>query len=401
MRAIRHTIPAIALAVLVAACGGSPPAPSGAPSPSGVPSPSAGAAAGSTAPSFAPSASPSVSPAPSVTPTSVLTRLGRPDFTLVADIDGSIRINKVSFPVTGHVEDAGDSSSSLLVVALPNGDQRAESVTIGRTTWKRSSTDTPWVEANTSASDRDLGGIVAALTSLQDDGLTTFDGRPAHRFVTPPGSLTASTLGVTSKGISDFAASMALLVDDDSNLTGMTVDASWTMATGGSPINASMALEFVVRGTQPSIQKPAEPWLQFDSTRSGVSIGYPPSFTPVPGSGKVPDVLSLSATDYVIVAREPQPKGVTLSAYVKAYENSWKSVNRARPEHTIDGTMGSLPAVFLTYHMKLAGQREYLVVGLTMQGSNGYFVVLASAPGNESNANAVFDAMMTTFQVDS
>jgi len=387
-----------ALALIVAGCGATPP--TTAPASSSAASPSA-AAAVSAAPSELATSSPSAAAA--VTPTSVLLRIGQPSFTLVADVDGTVTANGVSFPLSGHVEYGGGDSSSLVVISLPNGDERTESVTVGGTTWTRSAENGPWVEqpkTATSASRGSIGGMVAALSSLEDDGTATFHGAPAHRFVTPAGKLAATDLGLTSPGITGFTASLGLLADDSSNLVGMTIDASWKQASASGSIPATMKMDFVLRDAKPSIEKPAEPWKLFHSTRYGASVAYPAAFVARPGKGDVPDILALSTTDFAILAREPQPRGASLEGYVRAYENSTKKASRVTPEHRVDGAMGSLPAVFLTYHIKVNGATEYLVVGLTMKGSNGYFVALTTVPGNESNANAVFDAMMSTFQVD-
>ncbi len=395
MRALsgRLLASAAAIAILATACGGSP-APAASPPASSGLTPSAAAAPASLAPT--PSAT------TTVTTSAIIAKLGRPDFTLVADLTGSIAANAVSFPISGHLESAGNDSSTLLITKMPNGDQRNETVTVGGTTWRRNLENGPWVEeAATTTADTGLASSLSTLTKLEDEGTTTVDGRVLHRFGTPAGSLTKADLDISVPDISAFRGTLTLLVDDEADLRGIDVQASWAQPSGTTSIDVDMTMQFKVLSGAPSIEKPEFPWKRFVSKANGMSIAYPATFTALPERPGVPVLISLSTTDYISMAREPQPKGVTLDAYVKAYEDSWKQVKKVSPEFRTTGPMGSLPGVYETYHAKLINTDSYIVVGLTVSGRNGYFVTLNTVPGNEDNANAVFEAMATTLELNS
>ena len=217
----------------------------------------------------------------------------------------------------------------------------------------------------------------------------------AHRFEAR--GLSAADLAITTPGITDFSGVVTVLVDDDAHLLGMEVKSTYRQPVGGSSQPVSMTITFSGTGKTATVEPPADPWKTYTS-RSGFSIAYPAAMTPYADSGA--EGLAFSATDFVALGREPQPKGVKLGDYAAAYALSWKQQKHVKPEEVSNTTIGGLPGVVMTFHATLGGP-EYVITGVTLKGRNGYFIALATAAGNEVQARALFDEMIATFKLTS
>jgi hypothetical protein len=158
-------------------------------------------------------------PTPSPTPTAVTTPAPTPTPVAVADelvarllaartgvleMTGTMAFATTEIPLSGTMTIAGDASQSSITLEAPGGSQTNESIRVGTTEWERA-TGGPWVTnpepADTSKS---LSAFLETLTSLEDKGVETRDGRQLHRLVPPPSvTLSAEALGSDAESARD------------------------------------------------------------------------------------------------------------------------------------------------------------------------------------------------------
>jgi hypothetical protein len=349
-----------------------------------------------------------VSPSPVATPSptpltaaAVLAKLSDPTFAYSADVTGTLVVGPLSLNVTGSRQYAAGDSYSLVIVDVPNAPQRSETTNVGGRTYTRASEGSPWFEAPASGSSDNLASAILKTGALTDKGVATRSGKQVHRFGTASGSLAATDLGVTTPGITDFGGTLDLYADDTGNLVAIGVAATWQQPTpSAGSVPTSMTLDFAVTGVKPSIVAPSDVWTRFTSTRWAYTIGYPSTVTPVAATkANDPDVFAFSASEYYVVVRELQPKGVKLADYVKAYIVATSTQYKVKPESQSDITVDGRPGVLLQYHIKFGGATRFNAVAMTLDGRQGYTIAIVTDPGSEADALSFLDLAVGTFAV--
>ena len=383
----------LTLGFLVAGCGSTAP-----PSAPGSVTPSAAAASPTASPEPTVSASPSP---PALTVDDVLARMVDPALAFSGDLTGNVAVGAVSVPVTGKLDVAPAGTHFVMTLGMPNGPQTSEQIIVGGKTYSRSSPTAPWFEIPTTKSGAGLGAALARVGSVTDQGMTTRDGKAVHHYATVAGALPASAMGFDKPGISGFSGRIDLYTDDSGKLVAIGLGADWQqMGSSGAPVPTSMSLDIALSDSKPVISAPEQVWVQFKSTRWPYTIGYPAEAKADEGKKATEgDIFAASADEFYGVIQERQPKGVKLSDYVKAYIDATYKQFKAKPESQGDITIDGRPGKVLLYHLKQAGQERYNVVLVTLDGRDGYSIILVANPGEEANANAFADQLLTTFKI--
>jgi hypothetical protein len=376
MRAARRL--SLALVVLVLGACGSPPA-------------SAPSATASVRPSAA--ASSAGIPVPAI-----LAGFRDPAFAFDAPMSGEINVAGKTFSVLGQSSFRGDDSYSLLILDTPSGRQRTERIIAAGKTYTRSTETGPWFGSPGTTDSGNWGLAFRTVRTLTERSRLNYNGKEAHAFVTDDGALTASQLGIPTKGVASFAGAVTLFVDDPGNLLGFVVDAAWLQAgPGGAAIDASMSLDYSVMGNDPKIAAPDEVWTRVTSTRFGYSIGYPVDMQVTEGTGNKPDVFRYPDM-FAVIARESAPGNGLLSTYVTTYIAASRRDMKVDPESQTDIVMAGHPGKALRYRFG-AGHDQYAAVGLTVNGRNAYFVALFGHRGDEKVVDALLAEMIATFAI--
>jgi hypothetical protein len=267
---------AVAIALIVAACGGDNTV-------KPIVRPSSGvSSAASVAPSAATSAvepPPTSTPQPTTTPSvdvakAFVASLSR-GLSAEARLDGSVTVGAISLPVSGTSLLAGRDSHQTMTITTGARAQVTETITVdGQSYTKQGKL---WF-AKPAKGGGDLGAVLNALSSLVDTGTETKDGRNLHRLAPPPGTaIPMSALGAASAGATDGNVALEFYAEDDGTPAIISLDASWTQKVGKVDQPASMHLDmFLSRvGQTITIAPPETVWVTTASRRLGYRVARP------------------------------------------------------------------------------------------------------------------------------
>jgi hypothetical protein len=355
------------------------------------------AACGSPIASAPPSAPPSPPP---VSAAAILASFRDPAFAFEAHMSGEIKVANVTLPVSGKSSFRAGDSYSLLIINAKSGRQRTERIVAGATVYVRSTESGPWFSAPGPTDSGNWGAALARLGAITERNRLTYNSKRARAFITDAGALTASQLGIATRGVANVSGTMTLYVADAGELLGFVVDTAWKQAgPGGAAIDASMNLDYSVTAKDPTIAAPDEVWKRVTSTHFGYSIGFPVDMEVAEGIGSKPDVFRYPDMFAMVARQSGQPMAGLLSAYVTTYIDATYRELKVRPESQTDIVMAGHPGKALRYQFQADGQYKYRVVGLTLDGRNGYFLAIFGHGGDEEVVDALFEEMIGTFTI--
>ncbi len=385
-------LPIILAALLAAGCGGSPAA-SAAPAPTATTGPTV-------AVTPAPTASPSPTPVADVSKL-FTARMIDPQFEGAGRISGSMTIGNLEGSIAGTMQIDGKDSTSEMMIDIPNVFS-STSASIEHNGDEYTSTDGgPWFKTEDPTADTGLAGTigVAALTA-RDSGIVTVQGQQLHHMVPGnAGTITAADLGMTDPSMADAKGTLDFYARDDGSLAVMSVSLEWAVDSGGTPVPASMTMDFAFdEDPTVTIAPPDEIWARFASKQHGYSIGYPADWQLSKAeNADEPDVFGYSSTQFSIGLRERQPKAASdrLDAYVRAFLDATPN----KPEVSEATTAAGEDAWRVAYHDTVNGEELYFVFTLLIEGRNGYTVAFVGPKGYESDIVAFHESQLTTLEV--
>jgi hypothetical protein len=355
------------------------------------------AGCGSPTASAPPAAPPS---APPVSAAAILASFHDPAFAFEAHMSGEIKVANVTLPVSGKSSFRAGDSYSILIINAKSGRQRTERIVSGATAYVRSTETGPWFSAPGPTDSGNWGAALARLTAITERNRLSYNGKRARAFITDAGALTASQLGIPASAVANVSGTMTLYVDDPGNLLGFLVDVAWKQpGPGGAAIDGSMNLDYSVTARDPTIAAPDEVWKRVTSTHFGYSIGFPLDMQIAEGIGSKPDVFRYPDMFAMVARQSGQPMAGLLSAYVTTYIAATYRDLKVKPDSQTDIVIAGHPGKALRYQILADGEHEYRVIGLTLNGRNGYFVALVGHAGDEEVVDALFEAMISTFTI--
>ncbi len=313
---------------------------------------------------------------------------------------GTMAFATTEIPLSGTMTIAGDASQSSITLEAPGGSQTNETIRVGTNEWERA-TGGPWVTnpepADTSKS---LSAFLETLTSLEDKGIETRDGRQLHRLVPPPSvTFSAETLGFDAESARDATIAMEFWAEDDGTPAFWSFDIGWNQVSGTTTIPVAMTLDLDLSGLgrAATVVAPEDPWSRFTSTRFGYSMAHPADWT-VSEEG-ASDSYLIDGTPYVTAGPQSLP-GYTLERFATELIATYKKQAKVEPETNAEIVLGGLPGRFLTYHFANDdGVKVYVADAITVADGTGWEVIFMEQAGAEEGDTPIFQAMLSTFKL--
>jgi hypothetical protein len=400
----RHGIQVLALAtaLLLSAC-------SAAPVPPGAAQPSAGptaalptpAPASPLAPTAAPTAPPAAAqPTPAPDVAALFARwMASDQLDLAGEITGSMTLGNLIGDITGAMATRGADSAMQMTITIPDVLQTSNyQITVDGHRYE-SKDGGPFFEVPLQEEDDQFSAtLAAAALAAEDRGIETRDGQQLHHLVPSTGSgVTAADLGMTDPSMANASGTLDFYARDDGSLAVLAVTLSWTMASGGQSIPASMELDFTFRPDDIAvIGRPDSVWTTFTSKEHGYSIGYPDDMRLIASTKAAdPDVFAYSPTELATVMRERQPKAA--AGNLGAYTRAFIAATPCKLEVNEKAFLAGRQARVLACHEKINGEKLYLVWTLLIEGRNAYQVGSVGPAGSEDDVRAFNEAQVSTF----
>lgn len=359
-----------------------------------------GACGAAATPTAAPTAEPT--PAPTATPEAVdvaeifvTTLLAAPSGRL--PISGTVTFGTTEATLSGGIQVAGQDSSTTLTFDIAGARQTQDSVRIGTQRWTREDPG-PWVlEPDPADPERSLAAFLATLTSLEDQGVVTKDGRELHRLLPPAGTaVTPEALGLDpSIEVADIA--VEFWAEPDGTPAIWTVGVTWTQATpdGSVPIDFVMDVDLSGLGEAVQIEPPADAWTRFVSSRFGYSIAHPADWRVVEDEGQ--DVLARGDEAFIYVAPQSAP-GQSLDRFTEELVAYYERELGATFATNEAATLGGGPARFVTGHFESDQGRLFLADTIAVRGDAGWEVYLLNQAGTEESDLEALGLFLGTFE---
>jgi hypothetical protein len=389
----------LAAALLLAACSAAPPAPDTAQSGSPAPSPAA-VATGS--PASATPAPATAIPAPATPAPDVAalfaSQMASSSLELAGEVTGTMSVGNLAGDISGAMATQGEDSAMQMAISIPDVlETSSYQITVDGHRYE-SKDGGPFFEVPVPAEpDRFAATLSAAALAARDQGIVTRDGQELHHLFAANGpALTAADLGMTDPSMADASGTIDFYVRDDGSLAVLAVALSWTIATGGQSIPASMALDFSFRPDDVAvIGRPESVWSRFTSKQHAYTIGYPEDMRLIESTNAADaDVFVYSPTQLATVIRERQPKAASgnLGAYTKAFI----AATPCRLEVNEKASLAGRDVHLLACHRKVNGERLYFVWTLLIDGRNAYQVASVGPAGAEDDIRAFNEAQAGT-----
>ncbi len=383
-RAAGIAISAIALAV--AACG-----PGGAST-----SPSA-----STSAPTAPTASPSVAPSAVDVSAVFVEIITDPDFSGRADIDGTIGFASIEGEAGGEFEFNGEDTRTEITLTLAGQEQTTETITVDRRGFDRTDGG-PWVEEEEPVGDdpQSLAELLGAVSSLEDTGVETRDGRELHHLELPDGGeIPAEAMGIDTSVLKDPEFTMEFFAQPDGTPAILTIVGTWTQAINAQDVDAEMTLDFSFKdlGEDVEIEAPDDVWEKHVSQTFGYEMAHPADWTVT--SNNEEDQFLFEGQPYIWVVPQDTPAGMDLAGLRAALLETYEPEFGGQPDEDAQAQLDNTPAVRLVYHATIDGNDLVFVDYATIHGGDGWEVFLITAAGSGEDADiALFEEFVTTFE---
>lgn len=319
-------------------------------------------------------------------------------------LTGTASFGAVEATLTGMLESsAADDSASTMTMDIGGSKQTTDSIRIGTQKWTREDGGVWVLDPEPADATKTLRAYLTTLTTLDDKGVETKDGRELRHLVPPAGAeLTPDAMGL-DPSIQDAAIVVDFWAEpSDGTPAVMSIAISWKQPSGTTtvPVEMAMDLDLAGLGTPATIEPPTDAWTGFTSKRFAYSMAFAPGWSVDEQDGV--DVYLLEDTPYIYVSPQDLAAGYTLDRFhddlVAYYEaNDLKAAPVADEDYVIDGN----PARVLTYRFTNAsGTAVFLVDAITVHDSKGWEIYLAQEQTGEEEARAFFDTMVSTFSFE-
>jgi hypothetical protein len=381
MRAyVTRVAAATAIALVVGACQGSA-APS--PSPTAGPTPTAAATA---------------TPAPTATPIDVakafVAKLSVPNLTTAMSVEGEMELGALAATFSGEMRSAGDESWSEMAFTIGGTTQVTRDVTVAGERFKWNGVG-PWLpEPLKPENEESLGAFLKALLTVEDLGLTTFEGEKLHR-LKPPGTIDPAALGVAPDNAKDVTSAIEFYARPDGTPEYMVVDLDWTQAAGATDmdVTAQMRFKFTQLGGSVEIERPEDVWTVFRSERWGYRVAHPESWTV--SETEEADNFEMDGEAFMFVARTPAPR-MTLEAYRSDLVAGYKA-DFGDPQVSKQVPVAGVQGHWLEYGFAGSAQDIHLVDALTVHGGHGWEILSFDIQDAAAENRTFMEQVLATF----
>lgn len=359
-----------------------------------------GACGGAATPTPAPTVEPT--PAPTATPAAVDVAEVFVTTLLAAQtgrlpVSGTVTYGTTEATLSGGLQVAGADSSTTLTIDISGARQTQDSIRIGTQRWTREDPG-PWVlDPDPADREQSLAAYLSTLTSLEDQGVATKDGRELHRLLPPAGTtVTPEALGL-DPSIENADVSVEFWAEPDGTPAIWTVGVGWTQAApdGSIPIEFVMDVDLAGLGEPVELEPPADPWTRFVSSRLGYSIAHPADWRVVEDEGQ--DVLARGEEAFIYVAPQSAPD-LTVDQLTEQLVVYYERELGAVFEGNEASTLGGEPARFVTGHFESDQGRLFLADTIAMRGDTGWEVYLLNQAGTEEADLEALALFLGTFE---
>ncbi|MEW5990592.1 MAG: hypothetical protein AB1736_04485 [Chloroflexota bacterium] len=366
---------ALAVALLVAACGGSA--------------------------SVAPSPTPTPEPTPSATPFDVVAAflevVQDEDFSGRIELAGTMELG-VTATISGEMSGSGADSRTLMEITFGGTTTESETITANGRTYTRTAPG-PWLEVQPEASGADedsLGEYLQTLSDLEDLGVVTKNGQQLHHLSAGGDPVPPGAMGLDASTYTDPIVTMEFYVAADGTPAIFAVEGSWTQAINGQQIAVEfvMDLTFVDVGSVVRISAPSDVWAMYESPL-GYAAAHPAGFTVE--NREEYDAYIKDGEEWLNVVSWPEATGLNVDGFLAEIlaitDESW-----GQPTATIETSLAGEPAYLarfeFTYDDGSAGV-AYDVVA--MHENVGWEVTLYTLPELEQDDAEFLDEFLATF----
>jgi hypothetical protein len=392
---------AAAIAVTVAACGGTQPAPT--PAATGA-SPTAASVTASATPTTAVAGSGSPTPvasptsSPGVDPITAFAGLIADDsFATKATVTGTLSYAGKRYKITGSFEASGTSSHETRKVATP-GTPAREWTTLLTTRYTR----TPgglWFVGAAPTEASDLWKLLRSRPSMTSVGPDVATGTNRIRLTST--TLEPRALGIEHAATSKRTATIDVLTTAAGAPSQLIVKAGWTWPNAGPRTAVTAALTYTFANTAAvTITRPSDVWSMTQSKMFKYRVGHPSGWD-VDLSTKRKYVDQFLSDEYQYgVAYRDAARGSTLDSFAR-YEKTHgplvelKRIVFVRMKNvTIDG----MPGRMIVKRGVEGGTHLYIVELVTVRAGWAYSVAVIDTPDQEKADEAMALKFASTFQ---
>ncbi len=394
---------AAAVAVTVAACGGTQPAPTPAvtgASPSTVASVAAPSATSTTtAGSGSPAPTATSSSSPAVDPVAAFTRAIADDsFAAKATVTGTLAYAGKRYKVTGSFEASGASSHETRKVATPGTPAREWTIVLA-TRYTRTPAGL-WFADQAPTATSDLWKLLRSTRSITNIGADPATGTERLRFTST--TLEPPALGIAHAGTSKRTATIDIVTTPAGSPRQLVVNAGWTWPNAGRKTAVKTALTYTFADTGAvTIAKPNDVWSMTQSKMFRYRVAHPSGWdVDLSRQRKYVDQFLSDEYQYTVAYRDPA-RGSTLDSFAR-YEKTHgplvdlKHVVFVRMKNaTIDGVPGRMimkRGVEGTTHV-------YVVEFVTVRAGWAYSLAVIDTPNREKADEVLGLKFVSTLQL--
>jgi hypothetical protein len=386
MHGIR-TLAAIAVVLLVAACGESGPTPSGI-----VPEASGQAA----------SPSPSLAPTPEPTPVDAapafVATLAGADFSATIAVTGETTLGSTTTTTTGTLEVSG--SAFHLVLDRTTADRTTRVETLTGNGSRYSQADGLWFRSG-EALTNSLVATLRAATGVRDTGIEARDGVLLHHLLVPTPVTLPIELGITDETVTHLIATIEAWAEEDGTPVRVTIAATWDQVVGGKAVagKTSMELAFSGVGSPVSIDVPTDLWAGYTSRRFGYRMAHPVSWELKPGTTKFADTY-FGPSDTVFASRARR-FGLSLNGLnrqILALVRRNTGFDGVKIDSNEATKLNGVGARRIEFHGTDDGTPVWAIAVFAARGAFWYYVEYDTYEQTGVDDRALFDAILRSFR---
>lgn len=391
-RRLAMTAAAVTLALGLASCGGA--------ASSATPS-----AADASDPATTPSASPTASPIDIAEAFATKTEAS---LTFSSELSGYLLVGGVEGDISGVLQAVAGDVHNLTVVTFPGlPPQETETISVGAKNYERTANGY-WLQSERVSGASGTDPVSVALANADDlevVGTEEHDGVTLHRIESnDPPEITPAALGIKEPTVTDFAAEVAFLAEDDGTPAGIIFTASWTQGPAEAPVPAEFELRYMTVDTTAEIEAPDDPWALYRSSELGYQMAHPVDWDARfdPATAEYPDGdFYIGPVDGQIeVYRYTDLGGALANQWFQGSADVLTEAYGAAPEVlTMLSLANGLEAQILAGHSTDgAPDPFYYQQGVVYGGDVAWDLNWYSTPGNEEEDQARFLQFVMSFE---
>jgi len=382
-----RTLAALALGLIVAACGSS----------SATPTPPP--ASSTEAP--ASTSVPTVAPSPTAEPVDVVALLTEQLATLKrgrVTMTGSLIVGNVQASIDAAIAFEGLDTDTTMTTTIGGVDTTVQTVLVAGSTYVRTNGG-PWLPGDAST-----GKGLSSLTSasqlrLEDTGVVDRNGKQVHALKAAGAAVNAADLGFEVEGATNMTVALTYYADATGTPVGAAIQLRWQQPSGDATVDASADLEltFSQLGVLQGINIPSSVWVPFSSTRYHYTFYYPADW----------DYTKKKTYDLFISPSYPEmsifrmkTSGYSLNTIAQAQAKAAKKYLGAKTTTNEAITVGGLKARLLTIagsNKDWNGKVVFWEV-VVVKGGYCYMFLYANRPGSEEEDLTFVTQVLSTLQ---